>query len=169
MARFNLADYETVAERTARFYKDHKNGAIITTYLTTEGDRQRKQWVVYSEVWFDKNADVRPTGTGLAFEIDGGAGANLTSALENCESSSVGRALMNAGYGGDKRVTREEMRKVNRGAPNEAQITAIDVQNAATLKDLEALWSKAVDSGDSSKLIALFTERKQQLNVANKD
>jgi hypothetical protein len=164
MARFNLADYETVAERTSRFYKDHKNGAIITTYMTTEGDRQRKQWVVYSEVWFDKNADVRPTGTGLAFEIDGTAGANLTSALENCESSSVGRALMNAGYGGDKRVTREEMRKVNRGAPSEAQITANDVQNAASLDELNLLWSRAVDSGDSTKLIAEFTARKKALN-----
>ena len=115
-------------------------------------------------MWFDKNADVRPTGTGLAFEIDGGAGANLTSALENCESSSVGRALMNAGYGGDKRVTREEMRKVNRGAPSETQITAIDVQNAATLDELNNLWSRAVDSGDSTKLIAEFTARKKALN-----
>jgi hypothetical protein len=164
MARFNLADYETVAERTARFYKDHPNGAIITTNLTTEGDRQRKQWVVYSEVWFDKNSDLRPTGTGLAFEIDGTAGANVTSALENCESSSVGRALMNASYGGDKRVTREEMRKVNRGAPSETQITAIDVQNAASLDELNLLWSRAVDSGDSTKLIAEFTARKKALN-----
>jgi hypothetical protein len=164
MARFNLADYETVAERTARFYKDHPNGAIITTNLTTEGDRQRKQWVVYSEVWFDKNADLRPTGTGLAFEIDGTAGANVTSALENCESSSVGRALMNASYGGDKRVTREEMRKVNRGAPSEAQITANDVQTATTLDELNLLWSRAVDSGDSTKLITEFTARKKALN-----
>ena len=164
MARFNLADYETVAERTARFYKDHPNGAIITKNLTTDADRDRKQWVVYSEVWFDKNVDVRPTGTGLAFEIDGGAGANLTSALENCESSSVGRSLMNASYGGDKRVTREEMRKVNRGAPSETQITTIDIQNAATLDDLNKLWSQAVDSGDSTKLIADFTARKKALN-----
>jgi hypothetical protein len=163
MARFNLADYETVAERTARFYKDHKNGAIITTYLTTEGDRQRKQWVVYSEVWFDKNADVRPTGTGLAFEIDGGAGANLTSALENCESSSVGRALMNAGYGGDKRVTREEMAKVNRGSAKQAQITALDVQSATTLQELNDLWSKATDSGDSIPLVSEFSARKKAL------
>jgi hypothetical protein len=164
MARFNLADYETVAERTARFYKDHPNGAIITTYLTTEGDRQRKQWVVYSEVWFDKNKDVRPTGTGLAFEIDGGAGANATSALENCESSSVGRSLMNAGYGGDKRVTREEMAKVNRGPAKENQLTASDIQNAASLDELNLLWSRAVDTGDSTKLIAEFTARKKALN-----
>jgi hypothetical protein len=60
------------------------------------------------------------------------------------------------------------MAKAQRGTPNEAQITAIDVQNAATLKDLEALWSRAVDSGDSTKLITEFTARKQALNVANK-
>ena len=42
------------------------------------------------------------------------------------------------------------------------------MQNAATLKDLEALWSRAVDSGDSTKLITEFTARKQALNVADK-
>lgn len=110
---------------------------------------------------------MRPTGTGLAFEIDGTAGANVTSALENCESSSVGRALAQANYGGDKRVTREEMAKVNRGAPNAAQITTNDIQNTATLKDLEALWSRAVDSGDSTKLIAEFTARKKHFNEQN--
>ena len=164
MARFDLASYETVAQRIIRFYGDHENGAIITKYLTTDADRDRKQWVVYAEVWFDKNNDVRPTGTGLAFEIDGTAGANVTSALENCESSAVGRALAQANYGGDKRVTREEMAKVNRGTPNAEQITTIDIQNTATLKDLEALWSRAVDSGDSTKLIAEFTARKKQFN-----
>jgi hypothetical protein len=169
MARFDLQNYETVAQRIIRFYSDHENGAIITKYLTTDADRDRKQWVVYAEVWFDKNTDARPTGTGLAFEIDGSAGANVTSALENCESSAVGRALAQANYGGDKRVTREEMAKVNRGPAKENQITAIDIQNAATLKELEALWARSVDSGDSTKLISEFTARKQALNVANKD
>jgi hypothetical protein len=163
MARFDLQNYETVAQRIIRFYADHSEGAIITKYLTTDADRERRQWVVYAEVWFDKNNDVRPTGTGLAFEIDGGAGANSTSALENCESSAVGRALAQANYGGDKRVTREEMAKVNRGPAKENQITANDIQNCANLKDLEALWSKSVDSGDSTKLIAAFTARKKEL------
>lgn len=163
MARFNLADYETVAERIIRFYKDHPDGAIITKNLTTDADRERRQWVVYAEVWFDKNNDVRPTGTGLAFEIDGGAGANATSGLENCESSACGRALAQANYGGDKRVSREEMAKVNRGPAKENQITANDIQMVANLKDLEALWAKSVDSGDSTKLIAAFTARKKEL------
>jgi len=164
VARFNLADYETVAQRTIRFYADHPNGAIITKNLTTDADRERKQWVVYAEVWFDKNVDVRPTGTGLAFEIDGTAGANVTSALENCESSAVGRALAQANYGGDKRVTREEMAKVNRGPAKESQITIEDVQKATTVTELNDLWSKAVDSGDSTKLISAFSARKKALS-----
>jgi hypothetical protein len=52
--------------------------------------------------------------TGLAFEIDGQGMANKTSALENAETSAIGRALANAGYSGNKRASREEMAKVAR-------------------------------------------------------
>ena len=44
------------------------------------------------------------------------------------------------------------------------EITAIDVQTAANLDELNNLWSRAVDSGDSTKLIAEFTARKKALN-----
>ena len=61
----------------------------------------------------DQAANI-PKATGLAFEIDGAGMANKTSALENAETSAIGRALANAGYSGDKRATREEMSKVKR-------------------------------------------------------
>jgi hypothetical protein len=41
--------------------------------------------------------------------------ANKTSALENAETSSLGRCLANYTFSGNKRVTREEMEKVARG------------------------------------------------------
>lgn len=165
MARFNLADYATVQERIEAFWSRFERGAIITKDLTTDADRERKQWRVYAEVWFDID-EVRPRGTGLAFEIDGGAGANSTSAYENAETSAIGRALATANFTTSKhRASRQEMAKAQRGATNEAQITANDVQAAANLKDLEALWSRAVDSGDSTKLISVFTERKKELNA----
>jgi hypothetical protein len=56
------------------------------------------------------------------------------------------------------------MSKVNRGTTSAAQITTSDIQNAATLDDLNKLWSQAVDSGDSTKLISDFTARKKALN-----
>ena len=164
MARFNLADYATVQERIEAFWKKYPNGAIITRDLTTDADRDRKQWRVYAEVFFTFD-ELRPRGTGLAFEIDGGAGANMTSAYENAETSAIGRSLATANFTTSKnRSSRTEMAKAQRGAAPEAQITAIDVQTAANLDELNNLWSRAVDSGDSTKLIAEFTARKKALN-----
>jgi len=164
MARFNLADYATVQERIEAFWKKYPNGAIVTRDLTTDADRDRKQWRVYAEVYFAFD-ELRPRGTGLAFEIDGGAGANMTSAYENAETSAIGRALATANFTTSKnRASRTEMQKAERGAPAAAQITTLDIQNAATLDDLNKLWSQAVDSGDSTKLISDFTARKKALN-----
>ena len=70
--------------------------------------------VIIAQVWFDK-ADTMPTGVGLAQEHQGGNGPNSTSWIENCDTSSVGRALANCGYSGDRRPSREEMAKVSRG------------------------------------------------------
>ena len=113
MAQFNLADYETVEERIRRFYKDNKTGRIITDNITTLQDRQVSTWVVKASVYLDDQTD-KPKATGLAFEVDGQGMANKTSALENAETSAIGRALANAGYSGNKRASREEMAKVAR-------------------------------------------------------
>lgn len=124
MANFNLNDYETVEQRLHRAYKDHPLMRVITENLTTEQDRSVLTWVVKAEIYLPK-PDGAPEekwsdgwylkATGHAFEIDGQGMANKTSALENAETSAIGRALANAGYSGNKRTTREEMAKVERG------------------------------------------------------
>ena len=119
MAQFNLNDYETVEERIRRFYKDNKTGRIITDNITTLQDRQVSTWVVKASVYLDDQTD-KPKATGLAFEVDGVGMANKTSALENAETSAIGRALANAGYSGNKRTSRQEMEKVARGATPKA-------------------------------------------------
>lgn len=111
MANFNLADYETVEERIRRFYADNPEGRIMTQNLTTEADRAAATWIVQAFVF--TGGDL-PKASGLAFEVDGVGMANKTSALENAETSAIGRALANAGYSGNKRASREEMAKVAR-------------------------------------------------------
>jgi hypothetical protein len=166
MARFNLDDYETVESRLKRFWKDHPNGAVHVDNITTEGDRSRGEWVMTSAIYFDKD-DLRPAGTDTAFERDGGTGPNATSACENAATSSVGRSLANCGYSGNKRASREEMEKVNRGTNvtpfSRGLGTPIDPATATTLDELNTLWSKAVDEGRTDELQAAFTKRKTEL------
>jgi hypothetical protein len=119
MASFNLNDYETVEERIRRFYADHPEGRIVTENQTKKSDREKGVWVVFAEIRLPNDGDgmLRDwyvKATGLAFEIDGVGMANKTSALENAETSAIGRALANAGYSGNKRASREEMAKVAR-------------------------------------------------------
>jgi hypothetical protein len=129
MASFNLADYETVEQRIKRFYTDNPNGRIITKNKTSPTDRAVSTWVVKAEIWLPLDYDKESVNvrfveqaylkaTGWAFEIDGQGMANKTSALENAETSAIGRALANAGYSGNKRASREEMAKVARQTDN---------------------------------------------------
>jgi hypothetical protein len=144
MAQFNLADYETVAERITRFYKDNPDGRIITRNITSATDRQISTWVVQAYIYLssgDQAANI-PKATGLAFEIDGAGLAQKTSALEVCETSAIGRALANAGYSGDKRATREEMSKVKRDV-SVARNWELALSNINDIEGLRSLYLEA--------------------------
>ena len=105
---FNLEDYETVEERLVKYWKDYPDGQIHTEVLEQSASR----FIVKASV-YRTEADARPWTTGLAEETVQGRGVNATSALENCETSAIGRALANAGYATKgKRASREEMSKV---------------------------------------------------------
>lgn len=117
MANFNLADYELVETRISKFYSLYEDGRIQTENMSTKEDREKGIWVVKARLYTTQE-DQRlglPKATGYAFEVDGGYGANKTSALENCETSAIGRALANMALHGSKRASREEMAKVERG------------------------------------------------------
>ena len=124
---FNLEDYETVEERLTKYWKDHPDGQIHTEIL----DQSAGRFIVKASV-YRTEADIRPWTTGLAEETIQGRGVNATSALENCETSAIGRALANAGYATKgKRASREEMVKVNKA--NEVK-TTIDQTKAKMLE-----------------------------------
>jgi hypothetical protein len=119
---FNLEDYETVEERLVKYWKDHPDGQIHTSLLDSSGGR----YIVIAQV-YRTEADARPWTTGLAEETVAGRGVNATSALENCETSAIGRALANAGYATKgKRASREEMSKV--ASKNVAQSAIAEVK-----------------------------------------
>jgi len=81
--------------------------------------------------------------TGYAEETVSSRGVNQTSALENCETSAIGRALANAGYAPKgKRPSREEMSKVVAQKPVKPAVA--DVQDYWTTPVNE--YIKVVDA-----------------------
>ena len=107
---FNPADYASVDERLPLFWKDCPRGRIVTELVVDDGTR-----IVMKASLFVTYEDYHPTTTGFAEEVRGSSMVNKTSALENCETSAVGRALANYQYqGGKKRASLEEMVKVYR-------------------------------------------------------
>lgn len=104
-----------------------------------------------------------PKATGLAFEIEGTAGANATAALENAETSAIGRALANAGYSGNKRTSREEMAKVNRASNPVPDDVFVKIDAAVSLEELEAIWKDGVEKGWSDQILKHVKSRKAVL------
>jgi len=125
---YDLSDYQPVEERLSLFWKDHPDGQIHTEIISFSST----QYIVKASV-FRTEADPRPWTTGLAEETVQGRGVNATSALENCETSAIGRALSNAGYASKgKRPSREEMAKVIEMNKVKANIDEVKAKMAQT-------------------------------------
>ena len=91
-------DYIEVNERVKQFHKDYPNGSI-TTELIEMTDRFITKTTVIPDV---KNPDRKFTG--IAYEKEDSTFINKTSALENCETSSVGRSMGFLGLGIDTSI-----------------------------------------------------------------
>jgi len=140
---FNLEDYETVESRLEKWWKDYPDGRISTKIEQATDTR----YIVSAQL-FKTEADAQAYSTGLASESVTDRGVNSTSALENCETSAIGRALANAGYAAKgKRASREEMTKVASFKP---KYGAPGSKSAAMEMALHLVDSQSKDNSDGS-------------------
>lgn len=111
--RIHNKDYETVASRVNRFrqHDEHKNLAIRTELILAD-----ENYVIIKASIVDivKNADEATIGefvlaTGYAEEKRNSTNINKTSALENAETSAIGRALAAFGYAGTEYASADEV------------------------------------------------------------
>lgn len=96
-------EYKTVAKRVDEFRKAHGENYALTTDLV-QNDAERV--VIRAQI---ANTDGRVIATGYAEEVRGSSTINKTSALENCETSAIGRALANFGLGGGEYASADEV------------------------------------------------------------
>jgi hypothetical protein len=108
---FDLSMYETVDQRLEKFWAKYPDGAILTELVAYKDDR-----FIFKASVYKTYADNVPFATGYAEESVSNRGVNSTSALENSESSAIGRALHTGGISkhseGKPRPSAEEMAKV---------------------------------------------------------
>lgn len=131
MANFNPDDYVQVNERVKKFYQDYPSGRIHTKILTLNDERVVVEAMVWKmpplfTVQGPANAEARgwekevytndkaievlamPDGVGQAEEVRAEGFVNRTSALENAETSAIGRALAHMGYEVSKSLSSKE-------------------------------------------------------------
>jgi len=114
MGFFNIDEYEPVAERLDRFWKTHSEDGRIETELISHQDGH---YIVRAKAFVGD----RQVATGLADERTEQKGVNARNALENAESSAIGRCLANFNFQPKRngnnvaqlRPSREEMVKTN--------------------------------------------------------
>ena len=152
---FNLADYEPVEVRLEKFIKDYPDFRISTELEVVEASRY-----IVKAYLFKTSQDSIAWATGYAEETVSTRGVNQTSALENCETSAIGRALANAGYAPKgKRPSREEMSKV---APNHPALKVVKQEVKPAPQDIKEgdtdYWTTPIGSSVKTTLAPVTLE-----------
>ena len=95
--------YKTVAYRVTELRESRGPNWSIQTELIGENDKK----VIMKATIID--SEDRIIGTGFAEEVRGSTNINKTSALENAETSAIGRALAACGFAGTEYASADEV------------------------------------------------------------
>lgn len=112
IVKIHNKEYKTVALRVTEFLASpkHEGWAIETQLITahsSDGIARSDEYVVMKATIRDDKDRAR--GTGYAEELRGSTNINKTSALENCETSAIGRALASVGFAGTEYASANEV------------------------------------------------------------
>ena len=156
-------EYRTVAARISLFREEHKDWRIETSLIS--GDDER---IVMKAMIFNPEVSAEyPVSTGYAEEIRDASTINKTSALENCETSAVGRALAFIGLAGTEIASADEVAQaITQQKEKEAVEHLIAHQNAVKanwdsivaikeklrLDELPAAWEAYLEISDDDKI-----------------
>jgi hypothetical protein len=161
---FNLADYEPVEERLSRFWIEYPDGRIETELIESSGN----VFIVTSRI-YRTELDAKAWASGLARESVTSSGVNSTSALENCETSAIGRALANAGYAAKgKRPSREEMASVLEAESVAAGTVITPVSMTVTHETgwSERAWNGILQADNPLRVVTSLADGVTQVNEA---
>ena len=147
--KFKGKEYTEVKDRLIAFADEFPQASIQTKLISvnqvidTPTGETCNEYVVKATVIPNPIQEPEWVYVGHAAERDNTGFVNKTSALENCETSAVGRALAFAGFGGDFAIASKE--EVENAKAKQKQINP-------TIKSLEAMDKAARLANTEKKL-----------------
>ena len=172
-------EYKTVAKRVDEFRKEHKQELGIQTSLVSIDERT----VVIKAEIINKEGFV--IATGYAEENRQSSTINKTSALENCETSAIGRALANFGLAGGEYASADEVAQAinQQNQPKksvkkygldfeeiQARLDILDDKASvdAYAKEIHAKYPNTTD-GQNYHIRTMFERRRKELRNGSAD
>ena len=117
-------DYVDVSERILHFWALNPNWSILTSIEEVN----LETGVVITKAWVEDNkGKVRSVGHAHEFQADKKSRVNMTSFVENCETSAIGRALGTLGIGTEYGIA--SAFEVKLAKEKEAEMKALQLKN----------------------------------------
>ena len=148
-------EYQTVAYRVGKFREAHGLDLCLVTEIVTRDDE-----CVVMKATISKQGNVLATGHAEEYRADGRI--NATSALENAETSAIGRALAALGLGGTEFASADEVARAVGGHKPAFQSVAQDTWDKTdepTKRRLQGLADHArahLDAGNVNEAVSII-------------
>jgi hypothetical protein len=142
--------YLPVAARLELFHFDHGDHSMVTEIIGINDDVVRVKATIL-------DGDGRVRATGHAEEFRRASQINRTSAVENCETSAVGRALAFFGYAGDEIASADEVQRAISGSKGEPPLPLDNVTGPMNARQVASLTHHSIASGvPAARICARF-------------
>ena len=152
-------EYQTVALRVQKFREAHPDWELSTEIIKADADVVIMQARIYTN-------EGKCISTGHAEEFRTSSQINSTSALENAETSAIGRALAAAGWGGTEFASANEVQNaIHQQAPKKVQMNSYvkKIEESANVEELKANFKEAFGAAQSDAgAIAAITVAKDK-------
>jgi len=131
-------EYQTVALRVQKFREAHPEWELSTEII----EANEKFVIMQARIY---NTDGKCIATGHAEEFRAASQINSTSALENAETSAIGRALAAAGWGGTEFASANEVQNAIHQQNKKVDSTNFveQIRGAKNLEELKTHFASA--------------------------
>lgn len=163
--------YKMVALRVTEFRAEHPLWSLSTDVITRD-----ENWVVMRAQVADETG--RVLATGHAEENRKSSQINKTSALENCETSAIGRALAALGYGGSEFASADELANAiqqQKGLPSgpikpsDGAWESVSEEMRAVLHELAAKIIMLMDEGNTEDAVHRLERAAEDLDFGTEE